>query len=182
LQGHPISAAIRIAGDRGGQIGRYDAIRASGETVIIDGLCLSACAMVLVAVSRDQICVTSRANLGLHAAYDLGAKSRAVTNLEATLSYFIRIIRLRFGTGSPHGRLKIRDDCSTRQGSYEHVLPLLSQWPGVVAALMPLGQHAAPEAVHLSGLAVTGRGRRSVQSGFRADLPYLPMVVAIIAR
>jgi hypothetical protein len=86
--GHPISAAVRIAGDRGGQIGkyldRYDAIRTSGETVIIDGLCLSACTMVLGAVSHDQICVTSHANLGFHAAYNPGTKGRAVTNLEAT--------------------------------------------------------------------------------------------------
>jgi hypothetical protein len=85
---HASSAAVRIAGDRGGRIGkyldRYDAIRTSGETVIIDGLCSSACTMVLGAVSHDQICVTSHANLGFHAAYDLGTKGRAVTNLEAT--------------------------------------------------------------------------------------------------
>jgi hypothetical protein len=85
---NPTQAAIRIAGDRGGQIGkyldRYDAIRTSGETVIIDGQCLSACTMVLGAVPQAQICVTSHANLGFHAAYDLGAKGRAVTNTEAT--------------------------------------------------------------------------------------------------
>jgi hypothetical protein len=85
---HPSSAAVRIAGDRGGRIGkyldRYDAIRASGETVIIDGLCSSACTMVLGVVSHDKICVTSHAELGFHAAYDLGAKGRAVPNLEAT--------------------------------------------------------------------------------------------------
>jgi hypothetical protein len=38
---HASSAAVRIAGDRGGRIGkyldRYDAIRTSGETVVIDG-------------------------------------------------------------------------------------------------------------------------------------------------
>jgi hypothetical protein len=86
--GYASSAAVRIAGDRGGRIGkyldRYDAIRTSGETVIIDGLCLSACTMVLGAVSHDQICVTSHANLGFHAAYDPGTKGRVVTNLEAT--------------------------------------------------------------------------------------------------
>jgi hypothetical protein len=85
---HPSGAAVRIAGDRGGRIGqyvdRYDAIRASGETVIIDGLCSSACTMVLGVVSHDKICVTSHAELGFHAAYNLGAKGRAVPNLEAT--------------------------------------------------------------------------------------------------
>jgi hypothetical protein len=85
---HASSGAVRIAGDRGGRIGkyldRYDAIRTSGKTVIIDGLCLSACTMVLGAVSHDKICVTSHANLGFHAAYDLGTKGHTVTNLEAT--------------------------------------------------------------------------------------------------
>jgi hypothetical protein len=81
-------AAIRIADDRGGRIGnyldRYEAIRTSGETVVIDGQCLSACTMVLGAVSHDRICVTSQASLGFHAAWDLGANGRAVTNREAT--------------------------------------------------------------------------------------------------
>jgi hypothetical protein len=81
-------AAIRIADDRGGRIGnyldRYEALRISGETVVIDGLCLSACTMVLGSVSHDRICVTSHANLGFHAAYDFGANGRAVTNREAT--------------------------------------------------------------------------------------------------
>jgi hypothetical protein len=85
---HPSGAAVRIAGDRGGRIGkyldRYDAIRNSGEIVMIDGLCSSACTMVLGVVSHDKICVTSHASLGFHAAYDLGTKGRAVPNLEAT--------------------------------------------------------------------------------------------------
>jgi hypothetical protein len=81
-------AAVRIADDRGGKIGtyldRYEALRTSGETVVIDGLCLSACTIVLGSVSRDRICVTSQANLGFHAAYDLDANGRTVTNREAT--------------------------------------------------------------------------------------------------
>jgi hypothetical protein len=81
-------AAIRIGDDRGGRIGnyldRYEALRTSGETVIIDGQCLSACTIVLGAVSHDRICVTSHASFGFHAAYDFGANGRAVTNLEAT--------------------------------------------------------------------------------------------------
>jgi hypothetical protein len=85
---HASSAAVRIAGDRGGRVGeyvdRFDAIRTSGESVIIDGPCLSACTMVLGAVSHDKICVTSHASLGFHAAYDLGNKGHAVTNVEAT--------------------------------------------------------------------------------------------------
>ncbi|WP_454633213.1 hypothetical protein [Bradyrhizobium cenepequi] len=81
-------AVVRIADDRGGRIGtyvdRYQSLRSSGETVIIDGLCASACTIVLGAVPHSRICVTSHANLGFHAAWDFGANGRAVTNPEAT--------------------------------------------------------------------------------------------------
>jgi hypothetical protein len=81
-------AVVRIADDRGGRIGtyvdKYQGLRNSGEAVIIDGLCASACTIVLGAVPRDRICVTSHANLGFHAAWDFGANGRAVTNPEAT--------------------------------------------------------------------------------------------------
>src|SRR5882757_3900391 len=67
------ASAVRITNDYGGQIGRYldrfQAVRASGERVIIDGPCLSACTLVLGVVPRDRICVTSRARLGFHAAW-----------------------------------------------------------------------------------------------------------------
>src|SRR3984885_2209242 len=81
-------AVVRIADDRGGRIGtyvdKYQGLRSSGDTVIIDGLCASACTIVLGAVPHDKICVTSHANLGFHAAWDFGANGRAVTNPEAT--------------------------------------------------------------------------------------------------
>jgi hypothetical protein len=81
-------ALVRISDDRGGRIGtyldKYQSLRSSGETVAIDGLCASACTIVLGAVSPDRICVTSRANLGFHAAWDVGARGEAVTNPEAT--------------------------------------------------------------------------------------------------
>jgi hypothetical protein len=81
-------AAIRIADDRGGRIGtyldKYQGLRTSSEMVIIDGLCASACTIVLGAVPHDRICVTSHASLGFHAAWDFGATGRAVTNANAT--------------------------------------------------------------------------------------------------
>src|ERR1700760_4281011 len=81
-------AVVRIADGRGGRVGtpvdKYQGLRSSGDTVIIDGLCASACTIVLGAVPHDKICVTSHANLGFHAAWDFGANGRAVTNLEAT--------------------------------------------------------------------------------------------------
>src|SRR5258705_13641584 len=85
----PTSATIRIAGDAGGQIGTYlkriEAMRQSGESVVIDGPCLSACTMVLGAIPRNRICVTSRAQLGFHAAYDLDQNGRQVTSRGGTL-------------------------------------------------------------------------------------------------
>jgi hypothetical protein len=85
-------AAVRIADDRGGKIGtyldKYHSLRTSGETVIIDGYCASACTIVLGTVPRDRICVTSRANFGFHAAYDLDANGREVTNPGATRTLY----------------------------------------------------------------------------------------------
>jgi hypothetical protein len=61
----------RITNDRGGLIAaytvRYQRLASSGESVIIDGLCASACTMVLSALPYDKICVTPRATLGFHA-------------------------------------------------------------------------------------------------------------------
>jgi hypothetical protein len=81
-------AVVRIADDRGGRIGtyvdRYQGMRSAGEEVIIDGLCASACTIVLGAIPHNKICVTSHATLGFHAAWDFGANGRAITNPEAT--------------------------------------------------------------------------------------------------
>ena len=81
-------AVVRIANDRGGQIGRYveryEHLRASGQTIIIDGLCASSCTIVLGAIPHERICVTRNANLAFHAAWDFGAHGRAITNPGAT--------------------------------------------------------------------------------------------------
>lgn len=85
----PASASIRIADDGGGQLGayiqRHQAMRQSGERVVIDGPCFSACTMVLGAIPRNRICVTSRAVLGFHAAYHLDPSGGQVTSRGATL-------------------------------------------------------------------------------------------------
>lgn len=93
-------AAVRIAEDRGGRIGtyvdKYESLRSSGEQVVIDGLCASACTIILGAVPSSRICVTSRAALGFHAAWDVGAHGRVVTNREATrILYAMYPIRVR---------------------------------------------------------------------------------------
>jgi hypothetical protein len=69
----PASATMRITSDPGGKIGPYleklHSLQESGQSVIIDGPCLSSCTMVLGMIPRDRICVTSRARLGFHAAW-----------------------------------------------------------------------------------------------------------------
>lgn len=89
----PSHAVVRIADDRGGRIGtyvdKYQGLRNSGEEVIIDGLCASACTIVLGAIPPSRICVTSHATLGFHAAWDFGANGRAVTNSEATKMLYL---------------------------------------------------------------------------------------------
>lgn len=66
------SADVRISSDPGGNVasyvGKYLQIRESGQHVVIDGPCLSACTLVTGIVPRDRICVTNRAVLGFHAA------------------------------------------------------------------------------------------------------------------
>ena len=85
---NPAAATVRIADDRGGNIGeywsRFTALRDAKEQVIIDGICSSACTMVLGIVPRDRICVTDNAALGFHAAYRPGFLGLRIVNEPAT--------------------------------------------------------------------------------------------------
>ena len=67
----PAEADVRILSSPGGAVDAYLAafarVRQSGERVIIDGPCLSACTLVLSTIPRNRICVTRRAVLGFHA-------------------------------------------------------------------------------------------------------------------
>ena len=68
----PALAEVLIEGSSGGEIGSFldffSVLRHSGERVVIDGPCYSACTLVLSTIPRDRICVTRRAVLGFHAA------------------------------------------------------------------------------------------------------------------
>jgi len=79
LLGGPAAADVWIRSSRGGEVGEYLAlfmlVRQSGERVVIDGPCLSACTLVLSIVPDDRICVTRRAVLGFHAARELDERS-----------------------------------------------------------------------------------------------------------
>lgn len=82
------SATMRISDDIGGRIGayvdQYSAVRNSGERVVIDGACLSACTLVLGIVPRSKICVTRRATLGFHAAWMPGPHGKPVPSSVGT--------------------------------------------------------------------------------------------------
>ena len=82
------SGTMRIVEDHGGQVGKYlqafTKVRSTGERVIIDGDCLSACTMVLGLVPSKQICVTPRARFGFHAGSMPNSDGRLVTSALAT--------------------------------------------------------------------------------------------------
>ena len=97
VAGTPAHALLHITRDHGGYVEeykeKYKQIRDSGERVVIDGICNSACTLVFGIVPMNRICVTPRASLGFHQAYydkafTFGIK---VTSLEGTsdlMSYY----------------------------------------------------------------------------------------------
>ena len=81
-------AEIRILASPGGEVGSFlelfERVRESGERVVIDGPCLSACTLVLDVVPGDRICVTRRAVLGFHAARSVDRRGRMYAEPEAS--------------------------------------------------------------------------------------------------
>jgi hypothetical protein len=69
----PACATVRIISDPGGAVidylERFEAVRVSGEPIIIDGACLSACTLAIGLLPRGQVCATPKAVLGFHAAW-----------------------------------------------------------------------------------------------------------------
>jgi hypothetical protein len=69
--------------DEGGSITayaeRYKALEATGISVKIDGLCISACTMVLAYFPPDRICMTERGSFGFHLASSDGQDNPELT-------------------------------------------------------------------------------------------------------
>ena len=84
----PAHADVRILASPGGRVGPFldlfDRVRESGERVVIDGPCLSACTLVLSTVPSERICVTRRAVLGFHAARSIDRRGRMYAEPEAS--------------------------------------------------------------------------------------------------
>jgi hypothetical protein len=86
------NATMRIADDMGGLMteyaSRFSAVRDSGEKVVIDGPCYSACTMLLGMLPREQVCVTQNAVLGFHAAWNFDESGHRVTSASATRTLY----------------------------------------------------------------------------------------------
>src|SRR6201987_708580 len=84
----PAAADVRILSSPGGPVVPYvkvfEAVRDSGERVVIDGPCLSACTLVLSIGPPERICITRRAVLGFHAARSVDARGRIRSEPGAT--------------------------------------------------------------------------------------------------
>jgi hypothetical protein len=84
----PVRGEVRILSSPGGQVGPFidlfERVRQTGERVVIDGPCLSACTLVLMTVPNERICVTRRAVLGFHAARSMDRRGRLYAEPEAS--------------------------------------------------------------------------------------------------
>ena len=84
----PALADVRILSSPGGEVGEYlklfEDFRQSGERIVIDGPCYSACTLVLTTIPQNRICVTSKAILGFHAARLMDENGRVYAAPEAT--------------------------------------------------------------------------------------------------
>jgi hypothetical protein len=86
--GAPARAEVRILASPGGEVGGFldlfERIGASGERVVVDGPCLSACTLVLTMLPADRVCFTRRAVLGFHAARSIDQSGRLYAEPEAS--------------------------------------------------------------------------------------------------
>ena len=102
LSSSTAGADYRITRDHGGLVDEYKAkyakIKARGERVIIDGICNSACTLVLGIVPLSRVCVTPKASLGFHQAYydqawTLGVKVTSYTGTADLVSYYPQSVK-----------------------------------------------------------------------------------------
>jgi hypothetical protein len=74
--------------DPGGQIGTYDMwwhrVADSGALVVVDGDCVSACALLMGIIPPSRVCLTERAAFGLHMASQVNQNGDREPNQEVT--------------------------------------------------------------------------------------------------
>ena len=93
----PAFADLRVTRDFGGFVEeyktKYTKVRDRKERVIIDGICNSACTLVLGIVPLNRICATPRASMGFHQAYydkrwTAGLRVTSVAGTDELMSYY----------------------------------------------------------------------------------------------
>lgn len=101
---------VRITYDPGGRIGifiqKYVQLRNSGQNIVVDGTCVSACTLFTGIMPAERVCVTKNARLGFHAAWTLdedGRPQKSQLGTQALWHVYPRKIRDWI---SKHGGLK----------------------------------------------------------------------------
>jgi hypothetical protein len=83
---------VLIKNDGGGNIPQYIAkylyLQLRGERVVIDADCLSACALALGLLAKEQRCFTNEARLGFHAAW-IGFGTRQIWDPIGTAVFWL---------------------------------------------------------------------------------------------
>ncbi|MGI8527070.1 MAG: hypothetical protein ACR2K5_12995 [Pseudolabrys sp.] len=152
------SAAMLISEDRGGQIGHYlqtfAMLRSSGERVVIDGNCLSACTLVLGLIPRERICATSRARLGFHAAWMPDESGRPVTSPMGTQALWNIYPGQVQHWISRHGGLS-RKMIFLQGRELAHMVPACGE--RAPPAIVRSTRRVAPELVRYQGANASGR-------------------------
>jgi len=84
----PVSAAVILTDDIGGKMEDYNSkfqrLRRSGEAVVIDGKCYSACTMILGLLPPNRVCATQNAVFGFHAAWMFDTAGNRVSSPSGT--------------------------------------------------------------------------------------------------
>ena len=102
LAAAPARADLHITRDHGGYVDEYKTnyqrIRDRHERVIIDGICNSACTLVLGIVPLNRICATPRASMGFHQAYydkrwTAGLRVTSVAGTDELMSYYPQTVK-----------------------------------------------------------------------------------------
>ena len=95
------AAAMTIYEDHGGNLGeyadRFNAAAFRGERIVVDGLCISACTLVL---ALRHVCVTPRARFGFHRAF-IPDRRGAIDSPEGSAylwSHYPATVRARLGS------------------------------------------------------------------------------------
>jgi hypothetical protein len=94
-----VKSAVLIKNDGGGDIPRYFArylyLQLSGELVVFDGDCHSACTLALGLLAKDRRCFTRQARLGFHEAYTEYGSTRVRNSVGTAIFWFVYPTEIR---------------------------------------------------------------------------------------